>query len=132
MAIRTRTETLDTTIARLEREAIRQKSAPRADAGHAATTVRRNLGHLEGWLSPGEVIRVERYFAAVLRRRAARRGAEATFAGRYLLAAVVDDLRAGGKGDYDILLELEEDWARRVPESVMSEYRTLLTPRISA
>lgn len=132
MAIRSRNTTLEATVDRLVREATDGRGVPWDDAHYAAQATLRTLGTSWGPLTRFEVSRAESYFAAVLRRRAARRGADAAFSGRYLLAAVIDDLRSGGKSDHEILRELEEDWAPRVPRTVMDEYRHALTPPISA
>lgn len=132
MTIRTRTETLDTVIARLVDDAMKRAHAPLVDAEYTAKATKRALFDMQGYLTQGQVVRVERYFASVLRRRAGRRGADVVFSARYLVASIIADLRSAGRNDFEILTALEEGWASRVPTVVMDEYRHLLTPAISA
>lgn len=69
--------------------------------------------------------RAEAYFSAVVRRRAVRRGAPAGAAARFVVAAVVEDLRASGRDGDSIWRELERGWLT-MPTEVLEEYRLRL------
>lgn len=70
--------------------------------------------------------RVRAYFEAVVRRRVLRRGGPRDAAARLVIAAVIDDLRAGGRAASDVIEELERGWRDKVPDHVIEEFRTRL------
>jgi hypothetical protein len=70
--------------------------------------------------------RVQAYFAAVVRRSAVRRGGPAGTAARFVVAAVVEDLRSAGRDSAGIWSELERGWSERVPGEVLEEFRLRL------
>ena len=70
--------------------------------------------------------RAEDYFSAVIRRRAVRRGQPARGAARFVVAAVVEDLRASGRDGEAIWDQLQRGWSDSVPDDVLEEYRLRL------
>jgi hypothetical protein len=77
-------------------------------------------------MTPALAARAGSYFRAVVRRRAVRRGQPARGASRFVIAAIVEDLRASGREGHDIWSELQRGWAESVPEDVLEEYRLRL------
>ena len=77
-------------------------------------------------LSVLEARRAQAYFSAVVRRRAVRRGEPARGAARFVLAAVVEDLRASGRDGEAIWDQLQRGWSDSVPQDVLEEYRLRL------
>lgn len=70
--------------------------------------------------------RIEAYFWAVVR-RASMRGSDASVArSRFVLEAVVRDLRAAGRDDAQIAEELERGWQSVTDPVVLSEFRQRL------
>jgi hypothetical protein len=67
--------------------------------------------------------RAQAYFAAVVARRALRRGQPARGAARIVVAAVVQDLRAAGRDGELIWDHLQRGWSDQVPADVLEEYR---------
>lgn len=88
-----------------------------ADVTRAATALR------GGRLTPA---RVERYFAAVVRRRLVRSAAGSTAAVNIVVESLVEDLRASGRDDQAIADELERGWADRLPTDVIEQWRSRL------
>jgi len=89
-----------------------------------ARVLRRSV--LTGPLNDSEERRAEAYFSAVVRRRAVRRGQPARGAARFVVAAVVEDLRASGRDGEAIWDQLQRGWSDSVPHDVLEEYRLRL------
>ena len=70
--------------------------------------------------------RAEAYFSSVVQRVTVRGGAGPRATARLVAAAVVDDLREGGRDAGDIWAELERGWGARLPADVLEEYRLRL------
>jgi hypothetical protein len=70
--------------------------------------------------------RTEAYFSSVVQRAAARGGAGPRATARLVAAAIVDDLREGGRDGDHIWAELERGWGGRLPADVLEEYRMQL------
>jgi hypothetical protein len=70
--------------------------------------------------------RTEAYFTSVVQRVAARGGAGPRATARLVAAAIVDDLREGGRDGENIWAELERGWGGRLPADVLEEYRMQL------
>jgi len=70
--------------------------------------------------------RAETYFTSVVQRAVARGGAGSRATARMVAAAIVDDLREGGRDADHIFAELERGWGERLPADVLEEYRLQL------
>jgi len=81
---------------------------------------------IAGPLGVLEQRRVEAYFSAVVRRRAVRRGQPVRGASRFVVAAVVADLRESGRDGDAIWEQLQRGWSDSVPKDVLEEYRLRL------
>jgi hypothetical protein len=120
------TETLAQTLDRLVSEArARDVSSEVALEARKATerVLRRSITGPPGL---AEQRRAEAYFSAVVRRRAVRRGQPARGAARFVVAAIVEDLRASGRDGAAIWDQLQRGWSDSVPEDVLEEYRLRL------
>ena len=109
----------------LVEEAVR-RDVPRVlaeEAGHATVLGVRAPG---GPVTPQTRRRLEAYFSAVVRRRVVRRSAAPRAAARFVVASVIEDLRATGREGADIWDELQRGWAQSIPVDVLEEYRPRL------
>ena len=112
---------------RLVRAAIARDVPPEVARAAARATVQAlRLPESTSCVRPQQVRRAESYFNAVVRRRVVRRGAPAQASARFVLASVVEDLRAAGRDERDIWQELERGWVGQVPDEVLEEYRLRL------
>jgi hypothetical protein len=118
--------TLAGTLDRLESLAVARDATPEV-AEEARKATARMLGRsMRGPLRPPEARRAEAYFWAVVRRHAVRRGQPARGAARFVVAAVVEDLRASGRDGEAIWDQLQRGWGDSVPHDVLEEYRLRL------
>lgn len=117
---------LNTTLDRLEAWAIARDVTPEV-AREARNATKRVLSRSAAprW-GQAEERRAEAYFSAVLRRRAVRRGQPPRAAARFVVAAIVEDLRASGRDGEAIWDQLERGWSDRFPCDVLEEYRLRL------
>ncbi len=118
--------TLGGTLERLVSRALARDIAPGVaeEARHAtARLLKRMDTHL---LTAAEQRRAEAYFSAVIRRHAVRRGQPARGAARFVVAAVVEDLRASGRDGEAIWDQLRRGWSDSVPDDLLEEYRLRL------
>jgi hypothetical protein len=118
--------TLGGTLDRLVSQALARDISPCvAEEARRATSrlLRRGDTHL---LVAAEQRRAEDYFSAVIRRHAVRRGQPARGAVRFVVAAVVEDLRASGRDGEAIWDHLQRGWSDSVPDDVLEEYRLRL------
>ena len=118
--------TLAETLDRLASEACARDASPEVAAEARRATARALMRPLTGLLSAAEARRAEAYFSAVVRRRAVRRGQPARGAARFVVAAVVEDLRASGRDGAAIWDQLQRGWSDSVPHEVLEEYRLRL------
>jgi hypothetical protein len=109
----------------LAREAI-ERDVPAEVAQQARRATTRAVIAPGGPVTPQTRRRAEAYFSAVVRRRVVRRFAPPRAAARFVVAAVVEDLRSTGRSGADIWDELQRGWAQRVPGDVLEEYRLQL------
>ena len=110
----------------LERNALRA-DVSRAVVEEAREATQRVLGcGTEAALTPLQARRAEAYYAAVVRRRTVRGSAGPRAAARFVLTAVVADLREAGRDGLAIWQELERGWGERMPADVLEEYRLRL------
>lgn len=109
----------------LVREAV-TRDVPPAIVREACDATMRAMRAPAGPLTPQTRRRAEAYFGAVVRRRVVRRRQSPRAAARFVVAAVVEDLRSTGRSGADIWDELERGWAQRVPSDVLEEYRLRL------
>ena len=116
---------LTTLKTRLRKEAV-AKRIPRELVDEALLATVRGLG-LSQQVAPTEVRRARPYFWAVVRRHSLRPGGDEYLRGKFLLSSIIADLRQSGFSDHRILVDLERDWATRVPAAVMDEFRHKLT-----
>lgn len=70
--------------------------------------------------------RAEAYFSAVVQRSAFRGSAGPRASARLIAAAIVADLRQGGRPSPEIFDELERGWGSRLPDELLEEYRLQL------
>jgi hypothetical protein len=120
------TTTLAAVLDRLESQAT-DKDVLAEVAREARTATMRVLGRSDtDTLSPAQMRRAEAYFSAVVRRQAVRRGQPARGAARFVVAAVVEDLRASGRDGEAIWEQLQRGWSDSVPGDVLEEYRLRL------
>jgi hypothetical protein len=98
------------------------KGAPIEVARDARAATMRAMG--PAGISPARARRrAEAYFWAVIRRRLVRLRAPSDATARFVLAAVVEDLLASGRGAADVWTELERGWSDKVPGDVLEEFR---------
>lgn len=71
--------------------------------------------------------RAEAYFWAVVRRTLVRRRTDPHVTARFVLEAVVEDLRASGRDDAAVWGEIEHAWAAGLPAPLLEEYRLRLS-----
>jgi hypothetical protein len=109
----------------LVREAV-ARDVPVEVAEQARSATTRAVSAPAGVVTSQMRRRVEAYFSAVVRRRVVRRSASPRAAARFVVAAVVEDLRSTGRSGADIWDELQRGWAQRVPGDVLEEYRLRL------
>lgn len=117
--------TLSALLGSLVGDAIR-RDVPLSIAEEARIATTRRFGAGEAALTPGLRRRVEAYFSATVRRRAVRRGVAPRAAARFVVATVVEDLRAAGRDGASIWDELERGWNGAVPPELLEEYRLRL------
>ncbi len=118
--------TLGGTLDRLVSQALARDISPAvAEEARRATArlLKRTETHL---LAAAEQRRAKAYFSAVVRRHAVRRGQPARGAARFVVAAVVEDLRASGRDGEAIWDQLHRGWSDSVPDDVLEEYRLRL------
>ena len=118
--------TLGGTLDRLVSEAlVREVSRECAEEARRATArlLKRTPA---GPMSRSEQRRAEAYFSAVIRRRAVRRGQPPRGAARFVVAAVIEDLRESGRDGEAIWEQLQRGWSDSVPHDVLEEYRLKL------
>jgi len=107
-------------------DALRIDVAP-ATAQKARDATRRAVG-----LAPSMPVTVavkrrsQAYFSAVVRRSTVRGSAGTRATARFVAAAVVADLREGGRDGTEIWRELQRGWGERLPGDVLEEYRMAL------
>lgn len=118
----TLTETLDG----LALRATRRDIPPGIVAEARRATLRRLGLPTNTRLSSTTQKRAEAYFSAIVRRRAVRKGQPARVAARFVVAAVVEDLRQSGRDGTAVWEALERGWTDSVPPEVMEEYRLAL------
>jgi hypothetical protein len=121
-----RTVTLAEALDRLVLEAIARDVSPEVALQARQATARILTTSGEEPLSRAQARRAAAYYAAVVRRRAIRRGQPPRGAARFVVAAVVEDLRASGRDGKDIWDQLERGWSDSVPSDVLEEYRLRL------
>lgn len=120
------TGSLDRTLDRLVERAIARDISPGV-AHEARRATARVIGRsITGSPSIAQHRRAEAYFSAVVRRRAVRKGQPARGAARFVIAAVVADLRASGRDGEAIWEQLQRGWSDSVPQDLMEEYRLTL------
>jgi hypothetical protein len=117
--------TFEQVLAGLVAQAIARDIAPEI-AEDARRATERGVRVPAGAVSTQTQRRAEAYFSAVVRRRAVRQHGSPRAAARFVVATVVEDLRASGRSGADIWEELERGWAQRVPSDVLEEYRLRL------
>ena len=120
-----RTYTLAQLLDHLVDEALSRDVSPEVAHRARAATVKA-IQLPRGPLSDAGARRAESYFAAVVRRHAVRRGQPARAAARFVVAAIVEDLRAAGRDGEAIWDQLKRGWSDSVPEDVLEEYRVRL------
>jgi len=118
--------TLEGTLDRLVSLAIDRDASPEVAHEARKATQRMLRRPVSSRLSTAEERRVQAYFSAVVRRRAVRRGEPARGAARFVVAAVVEDLRASGRDGEAIWDQLQRGWSDSVPPDVLEEYRLRL------
>ena len=106
-------------------EAVERDVAPQV-AQRAADVTRRAVKIPSGPMSPQSIRRVEAYFGSVVRRASVRRRSAPRAASRFVVAAIVADLRSAGRTGLDIWSELERGWSASIPADVLEEYRLRL------
>jgi hypothetical protein len=116
---------LSALLADLITEAVERDVAPQV-AQRAADATRRAVKIPSGPMSPQTIRRVEAYFGSVVRRASVNRSSAPRAAARFVVAAVVADLRSVGRNGLDIWSELERGWSASVPPDVLEEYRLRL------
>jgi hypothetical protein len=121
-----RTVSLAETLDRLASEARARDASPEVAAEARRATARALRRPLAGRLTASEERRAAAYFSAVVRRRAVRRGQPGRGAARFVVAAVVEDLRASGRDGEAIWDQLQRGWSDSVPHDVLEEYRLTL------
>ena len=109
----------------LVEEAIRH-DVPREVAEEAGRATLRGVRTPSGPATPQTCRRLAAYFSAVVRRRVVRRRAEPRAAARFVVASVIEDLRASGREGADIWDELQRGWAQSIPVDVLEECRLRL------
>lgn len=115
--------TLCATLEALSQSARRRDISPEIIA-EARQATQRCLGvSLRTPLATGTKKRAEAYFSAVVRRRAVRSGQPPRAAARFVVAAVVADLRDSGRDGVAIWEALERGWNDSIPSDVLDEYR---------
>jgi hypothetical protein len=117
--------TFEQVLTELAEQATARDIAPEI-AEDARRATERGIRVPAGAVSPQTRRRAEAYFLAVVRRRAVRRHGSPRAAARFVVATVVEDLRATGRSGADIWDELERGWSQRVPDDVLEEYRLRL------
>ncbi|MEI7814171.1 MAG: hypothetical protein WCJ13_05215 [Coriobacteriia bacterium] len=118
--------TFATMLDRFVSQALARDVSPQV-AEEARRVTGRVLGRsLAGPLSASQERRAQAYFSAVVRRRAVRAGQPARGAVRFVVAAVVEDLRASGRDGEAIWDQLQRGWSDSVPHDVLEEYRLRL------
>lgn len=119
-------QSLDRVLGELVAHAMAHDVSP--DVARAAeSATRRRLGSPSDAITSQAARRAEAYFSAVVRRRVVRRGrSSGRAAARFVVASVVEDLRATGRSEADIWDELQRGWARDVPNELLEEYRLRL------
>ncbi len=111
---------------RLVGKAIRSH-IPRSVADDARRATQRALGVATDAVASTKMrSRAEAYFSAVVRRSVVRGEAGPGAAARLVAAAVVADLREGGRDEPAIWRELEHGWGARLPRDLLEEYRLSL------
>jgi hypothetical protein len=119
-------EGIEAALNRLEQQAVERDIAPEV-AAEARNATARALGRsATGVWRPRDERRFEAYFSAVVRRKAVRRGQPARGAARFVIAAIVEDLRASGRDGEAIWDQLQRGWGDSVPSDVLEEYRLRL------
>jgi len=116
---------LSALLADLINVAIERDVAPEV-ARRAADVTQRALKIPSEPMSPQTIRRVEAYFGSVVRRASVKRSSAPRAAARFVVAAVVADLRSVGRNGLDIWCELERGWSTSVPADVLEEYRLQL------
>ena len=109
----------------LVKEALR-RDVPREVAEEAGQATVRGVRAPGGPVTLQTRRRLEAYFSAVVRRRVVRRSAAPRAAARFVIASVIEDLRATGREGADIWDELQRGWAQSIPVDVLEEYRPRL------
>jgi hypothetical protein len=119
-------EGLEAALIRLENQAV-ERDVAREVAADARSATARVLGRSAArvW-RPSDERRAQAYFSAVVRRKAVRRGQPARGAARFVIAAIVEDLRASGRDGEAIWDQLQRGWGDSVPGEVLEEYRLRL------
>jgi hypothetical protein len=118
--------TLAGALDRLVSGAVARDISPEVAQEARRATERRLRRSSTDQLSLSEERRAEAYFSAVVRRRAVRRGQPARGAARFVLAAVVEDLRRSGRDSEAVWDQLQRGWSDSVPHDVLEEYRLRL------
>jgi hypothetical protein len=121
-----RSVNLEDVLDRLERQAIARDVSPEVAREAREATLRVLARSTREPLGLSQQRRAEAYFSAVVRRRAVRRGEPARGAARFVVAAVVEDLRASGRDGEAIWDQLQRGWGDSVPGDVLEEYRLKL------
>ncbi len=116
---------LEATLRRLETQAIGRDVSPEVAQEARVATARALSRHAGSW-SASDERRAQAYFSAVVRRHAVRRGQPARGAARFVLASIVEDLRASGRDGEAIWDQLQRGWSDSVPGDMLEEYRLKL------
>jgi hypothetical protein len=120
------TRALEATLDHLEQQALDRDIASDVTAEARRATARAlNRSAARIW-GPADERRAAAYFSAVVRRMAVRRGQPARGAARFVIATIVEDLRASGRDGEAIWDQLQRGWGDSVPGDVLEEYRLRL------
>ena len=114
-----------TTVMRaIRREAERGHGVPPETTRRASAITVRRLGQIADPTSEAGVARLQAYFWGVVRREAlASPGPEAPLRDRYLVAALAEDMEAGGHSRESVYDELVRQFGSRVPPAVLDTFR---------
>lgn len=121
----TSAEVLSSHISELARIAEQLRGIPHDIASEAASATRAALADCPG-ASRRVLRRAESYFWAVVRRKLLRMRRGTPAAARFVLAAVVADLKESGRDAEAVWDELQRGWSDKVPREILEEFRLRL------
>lgn len=105
----------------LELAAVAEKGVAAATAQRAGRATRLAFGAVRH--DDALVTRAKAYFWTTVRRLVVRDSASEDARARFLLSALVADLRESGRTPEAIWAEIERGWAQRFPTHVIDEFR---------